>query len=118
MAMKSGNSATRARAVPFGAPILPASGHIPGPPTEGEAVFSLLDGSRATRMASEWHAHDDGQLVCCRDGTMTVRTTGGCWVVPADRAVWIPPGMHHQVSSTRNHSFVYLYAAPGWGRAS
>lgn len=36
------------------------------------------------------HSHQEDQLVYANLGVMTVRTSQGTWVVPAQRAVWIP----------------------------
>ena len=41
------------------------------------------------------HIHPEHQLIYASRGVMTVRTTPGTWVVPPQRAVWIPAGMPH-----------------------
>jgi hypothetical protein len=38
------------------------------------------------------HAHDWDQLIFASSGVMTVYTPDGSWVVPPQRAVWVPPG--------------------------
>ena len=43
------------------------------------------------------HRHNRGQLVFAASGVMTVITAHGTWVVPSSRAVWIPPGIEHEV---------------------
>ena len=40
--------------------------------------------------------HARGQLVYAVSGVMTVTTPHGTWVVPPQRAVWVPPGTDHQ----------------------
>lgn len=45
----------------------------------------------------DWHTHRRGQLLYASEGTMTVHTEAGIWVVPPHRAVWVPGGMRHQV---------------------
>lgn len=43
------------------------------------------------------HAHAEDQLVYACQGVMTVRTNSGTWVVPAQRAVWIPARTPHSL---------------------
>lgn len=44
------------------------------------------------------HFHDRDQLVYASRGVMTVRTRNGTWVVPPQRAVWIPAGTPHTIT--------------------
>ncbi|MEX0164564.1 helix-turn-helix transcriptional regulator [Pseudomonas brassicacearum] len=50
------------------------------------------DGHRLPR-----HAHRRAQLLYGATGVMQVSTADGNWVVPPQRAVWIPPGVAHEV---------------------
>src|SRR5580700_1392113 len=43
------------------------------------------------------HFHPEDQLVYACRGVMTVRTREGVWVVPAQRAVWIPAKIPHSI---------------------
>jgi len=43
------------------------------------------------------HFHSEDQLVYACRGVMTVRTSDGAWVVPAQRAVWIPARIPHSI---------------------
>lgn len=56
-----------------------------------------------------WHAHRRAQLIHASTGVLTVRTAAGRWVVPPERAVWIPAGVDHQVSSPRSFRLRTLY---------
>ncbi len=40
-------------------------------------------------------AHRRGQLIYAASGVMRVQTPHGLWVVPPERAVWVPPGTEH-----------------------
>jgi AraC-like DNA-binding protein len=40
--------------------------------------------------------HERGQLVYAISGVMTVTTPHGTWVVPPQRAVWVPPRIDHE----------------------
>lgn len=44
------------------------------------------------------HGHERGQLIYARSGIMTVRTPQGAWVVPPQRAVWVPARAEHEVA--------------------
>ena len=61
----------------------------------------------------ERHSHDWAQLVYASDGVMTVSTEEGTWVVPPQRAVWIPGGVRHSVAMSGWVSMRTLYLAPG-----
>jgi AraC-like DNA-binding protein/quercetin dioxygenase-like cupin family protein len=59
-----------------------------------------------------WHWHERGQLVYARAGVMTVTTRAGTFVVPPQRAVWMPPGVEHEVRCATPLSMRTLYIAP------
>lgn len=56
------------------------------------------------------HLHPEDQLVYACKGVMTVRTTAGTWVVPAQRAVWIPAQTPHSIliSGAASMRTIYL----------
>ncbi|HEX7111736.1 MAG TPA: helix-turn-helix transcriptional regulator [Mizugakiibacter sp.] len=65
------------------------------------------------------HRHRRGQLLYATTGVLTVTTPQGSWVVPPERAIWIPPGVPHEVRmgghvSIRN-AFVLAQAAAAAG---
>lgn len=43
-----------------------------------------------------WHSHDRACLIYPAEGVVTVETEKGHWVVPPQRAVWVPAGVRHQ----------------------
>ena len=43
------------------------------------------------------HSHFRGQLLCIESGLIQVRTEKGSWILPPQRAGWIPPGAMHSV---------------------
>ncbi len=55
------------------------------------------------------HQHDRAQLVYASEGVMRVTTEIGSWVVPSERAVWIPAGVLHQVHMPSPVSMRTLY---------
>ena len=44
-----------------------------------------------------WHNHDYCQLVYACSGVMVVEAEQSLWVIPPQRAVWIPAGISHKV---------------------
>src|SRR5579862_2489263 len=58
------------------------------------------------------HSHPEDQLVYACRGVMTVKTSAGIWVVPAQRAVWIPAKIPHSLVMSGEVSMrtVYLRA--------
>lgn len=46
------------------------------------------------------HRHAAGQLIFAASGVMTVTTAAGRWVVPPERAVWVPPHVAHAIRMT------------------
>lgn len=43
----------------------------------------------------EWHYHTEQQLIYPSSGVLRVSTDAGSWVVPPQRAVWLPAGVAH-----------------------
>jgi AraC-like DNA-binding protein len=43
----------------------------------------------------DWHYHDVQQLVYPGKGVLAISAAAGTWVVPPQRAVWIPAGVPH-----------------------
>ncbi len=55
------------------------------------------------------HSHDWNQLLYAIEGTMTVVTEAGMWIVPPQRAVWLPPHTQHAVTCTGFTRARHLY---------
>lgn len=84
----------------------------PGAGEESIAVRSL--GLRLPpdhRIAT--HTHPWHQLVYASEGVMRVETPSGNWVVPPERAVWIPAGFAHAIRMTGAVRMQTLYLRPG-----
>ena len=43
-----------------------------------------------------WHRHKRGQLIYASSGVVVVTTQQGSWVIPPQRAVWVPSGVEHK----------------------
>ena len=59
------------------------------------------------------HSHDWHQMIYASRGVMTVNTSTGSWVVPSQRAVWVPGGIEHEVIMLAAVSVRTLYLRPG-----
>ncbi len=80
------------------------------PDTAERPVFVLSE--RYAAFNGPWHAHRRSQLVYASDGMLTTRTATGLWVVPPQRAIWIPANERHQGSAARGFHLKTLYADP------
>lgn len=58
------------------------------------------------------HFHDRDQLLYASRGVMTVRTDEGTWVVPTQRAVWIPARVAHSITMSGAVAMRALYLKP------
>jgi AraC-like DNA-binding protein len=59
------------------------------------------------------HRHRRSQLLYAATGIMVVGTEAGRWIVPPERAVWIPAGMTHEVNALVHVSTRSVYIEPG-----
>lgn len=48
----------------------------------------------------ERHSHERAQLIYASQGVMRVDTPVGIWVVPPMRAIWVPPGVDHEIRAS------------------
>jgi AraC-like DNA-binding protein len=62
------------------------------------------------------HQHDWEQLIYARAGVMTVATAAGAWVVPPQRAVWVPAETRHGIYCSTALSMRALFVAAGLRR--
>ncbi|WP_420994157.1 AraC family transcriptional regulator [Cupriavidus sp. 30B13] len=63
-----------------------------------------------------WHRHLRGQLFCIDNGLVHVRTRHGSWLLPAQRAGWMPPGEMHRISISGVLSGWNVWIAPSAAR--
>jgi len=93
--------------------------HRPGsPPCDTED--GILVRTFAVRHTSDHviapHTHDWHQLIYASEGVMWVHTAQGDWVVPPNRAVWVPAGVRHGIEMTGTVLVQTLYLAAGISR--
>lgn len=63
------------------------------------------------------HRHRRGQLIYARSGVMQVTTREGLWIVPPQRALWIPLGMEHEIGMEGPVAVRMLYLDPATSAA-
>ncbi len=59
-----------------------------------------------------WHSHPRFQLIYAVRGVMTVETREATWLVPPQRAVWMPPGTPHRLRAAGVVQLRTLYLRP------
>ena len=60
------------------------------------------------------HMHREAQLVYAAKGTMQVTTPEGRWLVPPDRAVWVPALLEHSIDVLADIQMRTLYFDLAW----
>src|ERR1700731_2245205 len=60
------------------------------------------------------HMHREAQLVYAARGTMQVTTPKGRWLVPPDRAVWVPARLEHSIDVLADIEMRTLYFDVSW----
>jgi AraC-like DNA-binding protein len=59
-----------------------------------------------------WHSHPRFQLIFAVRGVMTVDTQEATWMVPPQRAVWMPPAVAHRLTAKGVVQLRSLYIRP------
>ena len=57
----------------------------------------------------DWHSHPRFQLIFAVRGVMTIDTREATWLVPPQRAVWMPPKTEHRVKTAGEVHMRTLY---------
>jgi AraC-like DNA-binding protein/quercetin dioxygenase-like cupin family protein len=65
-------------------------------------------------MRIDLHTHRESQLIYAAKGTMQVTTPKGRWLVPPDRAVWVPAGLEHIIDLLSDIEMRTLYFDLPW----
>lgn len=55
------------------------------------------------------HSHDEHQLVYARLGLLVVETRSSRWLVPSQRALWVPAGTNHSIVARSHSEMAALY---------
>jgi len=81
-------------------------------PLERHVVTHAQSYQAGTQLAL--HVHREAQLLFSSCGVMQVTTPHGRWLVPPQRAVWLPPRFEHAVDVLADIEMRSLYFAPEW----
>jgi len=65
----------------------------------------------------DWHSHPRAQLIYGISGVLTVITKAGRWVLPPERAVWVPGGIEHRSDISGEVRMRSLFVAAGAAKA-
>jgi AraC-like DNA-binding protein len=63
-----------------------------------------------------WHAHEQAQLVYPLSGATRVLTPMGSWMLPPMRAIWLPPGVDHELHAIGTVAAYSIYLEPDAAR--
>jgi AraC-like DNA-binding protein/quercetin dioxygenase-like cupin family protein len=88
----------------------------PGEKRGAPAVTSLASDYR-DGASTGWHSHYRAQLAFAVSGVMHVDTEQGAFVVPPQRALWLPAGMRHCIAMHGAVGMRTIYVAPDQARA-
>ncbi|WP_126225245.1 AraC family transcriptional regulator [Burkholderia ambifaria] len=64
------------------------------------------------------HAHGRGQFAFASRGTISVSTPHGRWLVPPQRACWVPPGVRHEMTMTGAVTMLNTFVSGDAARAA
>src|SRR6266508_5342692 len=81
--------------------------HPDEPAVRGYAV-TYPGGPTRLPQSADWD-----QLIYASRGVMTVHTGAGAWVIPPDRAVWVPAGVGHRLDMAGPTAIRTVYLRPG-----
>jgi len=73
------------------------------------AAFAYLDSDQNIRY--DWHAHQRHQLIYAFSGTLRLEADNGIYLLPPQRAAWIPAGVSHR-TTLRNVISASVFFAP------
>ncbi|HEY9454869.1 MAG TPA: helix-turn-helix transcriptional regulator [Bradyrhizobium sp.] len=79
----------------------------------GDGIHMIANGyKKGFRIGT--HMHREAQLVYAAKGTMQVTTPKGRWLVPPDRAVWVPALSEHAIDVLADIEMRTLYFDQAW----
>jgi AraC-like DNA-binding protein len=82
-------------------------------PVDDSIVVRTFAVRHSSGAAIPAHAHDWHQLIYASEGVLWVHTAHGDWVVPPNRAVWVPAGVEHAIEMVGTVLVQTLYLAVG-----
>ncbi len=90
-------------------PVTHTRPHLPGlAPTPKRPVRLVARDLNASELLAA-HSHGWGQVTYALDGVVRVTVGNSTWIVPPQRAIWIPPNAFHEVSTLEKARLRALY---------
>ena len=83
-------------------------------PRRGNGSVEILARSIPAGERLDPHRHRVAQLVFAAKGVMHVQTPRGVWLVPPERAVWVPPRLEHAIDVLSDIEMRTVYFQPSW----
>ena len=83
-------------------------------PRPGASQVENLARSYTSGTRLDLHMHREAQLVFAARGVMQVQTPRGVWLVPPERAGWVPPRLEHAIDVLSDIEMRTLYFEPRW----
>jgi AraC-like DNA-binding protein len=77
------------------------------PTTKRPVRLVARDLQRSELLAA--HSHAWGQVTCSLEGVLRVTVGNSTWIVPPQRAIWIPPNATHEVATLEKSRLRALY---------
>jgi AraC-like DNA-binding protein len=87
------------------------------PRGRGKAQATTLSYEYASGHAVPEHFHEEDQVLYAERGVMTVKTPEGMWVVPPERALWVPARVPHALTMSGPVVMKTVYLAPRLARS-
>jgi AraC-like DNA-binding protein/quercetin dioxygenase-like cupin family protein len=91
----------------------PIAAILAGQRTTGDGIL-LVSRHYKKGVRLDTHMHREAQLVYAARGTMQVTTPKGRWLVPPDRAVWVPARLEHAIDVLADIDMRTLYFDLAW----
>lgn len=83
-------------------------------PRHGSGSVEILARNIRSGERLDPHMHRQAQLVFASKGVMQVQTPRGMWLVPPERAVWVPPRLEHAIDVLSDIEMRTVYFQPRW----
>lgn len=95
------------------APITHTRLHLPDrAPTSARPVRVVARDLKASELLAA-HSHPWGQITITLEGVVRVTVDNSAWIVPPQRAIWIPPNTKHEVTTLEQTRLRALYVDAG-----
>ncbi|HEY4542307.1 MAG TPA: helix-turn-helix transcriptional regulator [Noviherbaspirillum sp.] len=83
--------------------------NVPGTAPSRERPVRLVARNLSAAQTLNAHSHPWGQVTYASDGVVRVTVGNSTWIVPPQRAIWIPPSLEHEVTTLEKARLRALY---------